>query len=210
MSVGHTRSDDIGKFLAELAAPESIGAPLMATAVAGAMGTSLLLHVAGLPTTRSGSVDERHALAVAAAMLKDVRSQLVDITETRVPVKPSELRPMAKGKRPQRLMRDGAIELTLRAAADVPLEVIRLCASALKYGQTVAACSCRAARSDVEFAIALLRIGMDGARSHLEAKLNSLTDLTYTKAVVQEVAHLNDEGSAAARAAELSVQPPPA
>ena len=210
MSVGQTRNTDIGKFLAELASADSTRAPLTAAAVAGAMGTSLLLQVAALPTTRSESVAERKALAVAGAMLEDVRSQLVEITETKTPAKRLEVPAMAKGGRLQRLTRETAVELTLRAAADVPLEVIRLCASGLKHGQTVAACSCRAARSDVEFAIALLRVALNGARSHLEARLSSLTDVIYTKAVVQEVAYLNEEAAAAAQAAELSVQPPPA
>jgi hypothetical protein len=37
-----------------------------------------------------------------------------------------------------------------------------------------------------------------------------LTDVVYTKAVVEEIAHLSEEATMAARAAELSVQAPPA
>jgi hypothetical protein len=91
MSVGQTRNDDIGRFLAELASADSTRAPLTAAAVAGAIGTSLLIHVAASPTTRSESVDERKALAVAAAMLEDVRSQLVETTQTQTPGKRLEL-----------------------------------------------------------------------------------------------------------------------
>jgi formiminotetrahydrofolate cyclodeaminase len=110
----------------------------------------------------------------------------------------------------QRSQREGAMQLALRAAADVPLEVIRLCALGLKHAQTVAASSCRAAGSDVQLAIALLRIGLTGARSNLEARLSSLIDVVYTKSVVEEIAHLSEEATTAARAAELSMQPPPA
>jgi hypothetical protein len=74
----------------------------------------------------------------------------------------------------------------------------------------VAAYSCRAAGNDVELAVSLLLVGLTGARSNLEARLSSLTDVGYTQAVVDEIAHLTEEARAAARAAELSVQPPPA
>jgi hypothetical protein len=62
----------------------------------------------------------------------------------------------------------------------------------------------------MELAVALLRVALTGARSNLEARLSSLTDVVYTKAVVDEIAHLSDEATTAARAAELLVQGPPA
>jgi hypothetical protein len=62
----------------------------------------------------------------------------------------------------------------------------------------------------VELAVALLRVGLSGARSNLEARLSSLTDVVYTQAVAEEIADLSEEATTAARAAELSVQVPPA
>jgi formiminotetrahydrofolate cyclodeaminase len=119
-------------------------------------------------------------------------------------------RNMPQGSQAQRSKREAALQLALRAAADVPLEVIRLCALGLKHAQTVAASSCRAAASEVELAVALLRVGLTGARSNLEARLSSLTDVLYIQAVVEEIAHLSEEATTAARAAESSVQVPPA
>ena len=49
-----------------------------------------------------------------------------------------------------------------------------------------------------------------GARAILEARLSSLTDVLYTKAIVEGIAHLSEEAMTAARAAEVSVQAPPA
>ena len=80
----------------------------------------------------------------------------------------------------------------------------------LKAGQIVAGHGCRAASGDVELAIALLRVGLVGARSSLELKLTSLTDPTYTQAVVHEIARLSEEGITAASAAESSLRIPPA
>jgi formiminotetrahydrofolate cyclodeaminase len=173
------------------------------------MGTSLLLMVATLPT-RSDSIDERTALMGAATALGDVQEQLLETIETETVVKLFSARSLPQASPAQRSKREAAIQLALRAAADVPLEVMRLCARGLTQAQRVAAASCRAAGSEVELAVALLRVGLTGARSNLEARLSSLTDIVFTQAVVEEIAHLSDDATAAARAAESSVQIPPA
>jgi formiminotetrahydrofolate cyclodeaminase len=174
------------------------------------MGTSLLLMVTALPTTRSDSVDERTALMQAGAALGDLQEQLIETIETETVVKLFAARNMPQASQAQRSKREAAIQLALRAAADVPLEVIRLCALGLKHAKTVAAACSRAAGSEVEPAVALLRVGLTGARANLEARLGSLTDVVYTKAVVEEIAQLSEQAAIAARAAELSVQSPPA
>jgi formiminotetrahydrofolate cyclodeaminase len=146
----------------------------------------------------------------AATALEDVKEQLLETIETETVVKLFAARNLPQVSQTQRSKREAAIQLALRAAADVPLEVIRLCALGLKHAQTVAASSCRAAGSEVELAVALLRVGLNGARSNLEARLSSLTDVVYTQAVVEEIAHLSNEATIAASAAESSVQVPPA
>jgi hypothetical protein len=58
--------------------------------------------------------------------------------------------------------------------------------------------------------VALLRVGFTAARTNVEARLGSLTDVLYTNAIVEEIARLGDEVTNAVRAAELSVRVPPA
>lgn len=200
----------IREFMIALGSTDGAQAAVSAAAVAGALGTSLLLRVAALPTTRSDSIAERTALIDAATALGNLREQLIETIETETVVKLFAARNMPQGSHAQRSKREVAIQFALRAAADVPLEVIRLCALGLKHAQTVAASSCRAAGNEVELAIALLRVGLTGARSNLEARLSSLTDVVHTQAVVEEIATLSEEATTAARAAELSVQAPPA
>src|SRR5688572_19648054 len=173
----------IREFLTALASADSAQGAVSAAAVAGAMGTSLLLMVAALPTTRSDSVDERTALMQAGAALGDLQEQLIETIETETVLKLFAARSMPQMNQAERSKREAAIQLALRASADVPLEVIRLCALGLKHAQMVAASSCRAARSEVELAIALLRVGLTGARSNLEGRLSSLIDVVYTRAV---------------------------
>jgi len=200
----------LGEFLDALASADSPHGAVSGCAVAGAMGASLLLMVAALPTTRSDSIDERTALLHAGAALGELQKQLIETIETETAVKLFAARSMPQASRAERSKREGAIQIALRAAADVPLEVIRLCALGLTQAQAVAASSCRAAGGEVELAVALLRVGLTGARSNLEARLSTLTDPVYTKAVVEEIAQLSDKAMTAARAAELSVQAPPA
>jgi len=200
----------IREFMTALASTDGAQAAASAAAVAGALGTSLLLRVAALPTTRSNSINERTALIDAATALGNLQEQLIETIETETMVKLFAARNMPQGSPAQRSKREKAIQFALRAAADVPLEVIRLCALGLKHAQTVAASSCRAAGSEVELAVALLRVGLIGARSNLEARLSSLTDVVHTQAVVEEIATLSEEATIAARAAELAVQAPPA
>jgi formiminotetrahydrofolate cyclodeaminase len=200
----------VGDFLRALASADSAQGAVSASAVAGAMGTSLLVMVAGLPATRSDSIDDRTALMSAATALAHVQEQLIETIETETVVKLFAARNMPQASQAQQSKREAAIQLALRAAAEVPLEVIRLCALGLKHAQAVAAFSCRAARSEVELAIALLRVGLNGARSNLETRLSSLTDVVYVKAVVEEIVDLNDAATTSARAAESSVQAPPA
>jgi formiminotetrahydrofolate cyclodeaminase len=67
----------------------------------------------------------------------------------------------------------------------------------------------RAAAAEVELGVTLLRAGFSGARLNLEARLGSLTDVLYTTAIVEEIARLDDEATAAATAAEAAVRVPP-
>jgi methenyltetrahydrofolate cyclohydrolase len=200
----------IREFLNALASADSPHGAVSASAVAGAMGTSLLLMVAALPTTRSDSIDERTALMRAGAALGELQEQLIEALETETAVKLFAARNLPQASDTQRSKREAAIQFALRAAADVPLEVIRLCVLGLKQAQTIASCSCRAAGSEIELAVALLRVGLTGARSNLEARLSNLSDLVYTKAVIEEIAYLSEEATTAARVAQLSAQAPPA
>jgi formiminotetrahydrofolate cyclodeaminase len=200
----------IRDFLTALATAEPAQGAVSASAVASAMGTALLLMVAALPTTRSDSIEDRTALLRAAAAIGDLQTQLIETIETETLVKLFAARGMPQASASERSKREAAIQLALRAAADVPLEVIRLSALGLQHAQTIAKVACRAAASEMELAVGLLRTGLSGARANLETRLSSLTDVVYARAVVEEIARLSEEAMAAARVAESAVRTPPA
>jgi methenyltetrahydrofolate cyclohydrolase len=197
------------ELLTALSSAESAHGAVSAAAVAGGLGTSLLLMVAALPKTRSDSATDRTALISASTPLTSAQEQLLETIETETVVKIYVARNMPQASTTQRTKREAAIQLALRAAADVPLEVIRLCALGLQHARTVAEHCSRAAAAEVELGVALLRAGFAGARSNLEARLSSLTDVLYTTAIVEEIARLSEETTSAAGAAEAAVRVPP-
>src|SRR5688500_16626842 len=140
----------IREFLTALASGNSAQGAVSAAALAGALGTSLLSMVTALPTTRAGCGDERTALLHAGVALGDLQEQLIETIETETAVKLFAARNMPQASQTQRSKREAAIQLALRAAADVPLEVVRLCAHGLTHAETVAASCTRAAASEVE------------------------------------------------------------
>jgi formiminotetrahydrofolate cyclodeaminase len=200
----------IRDFFAAVASAEGAHGAVSAAAVAGGVGVSLLAMVAGLPKTRSDSADERMELLKAVTALSDVQEQLIETVETETAVKIYAARKMPQASDAQRTERQAAIQLALRAAADVPLEVMRLCARGLKLGHTVAVHGARAAAADVQLGVALLHAAFDGAQTNLEGKLTSLTDTVYITSVVDEIARLSEEATAAARAVDSILRVPQA
>lgn len=193
-----------------IASAEMAHGAVATAAVAAGMGVSLLVMVAALPKTRSGSVDDRTALMGVMTTLISAQRQLAQTLDAETTPQIVAARKMSQASDAQRAQREAAMQVALRTAADVPLEVMRLSALGLKQAQTVASRGCRAASSDTELAVALLRIGLIGARSTLEQKLGSLTDETYTQTVIDEIVRLSDEGTNAANAAEAWLRVPPA
>jgi formiminotetrahydrofolate cyclodeaminase len=135
---------------------------------------------------------------------------LIETIETETAVKLFAARNMPQASDAQRSERQAAIQLALRASADVPLEVMRLCARGLELAATVAAHSARPASGDVQLGVALLQSGFDGSRSSLEGKLSSFIDEAYMTSVVDEIVRLSNVTSAATRAAESVLKVPPA
>jgi formiminotetrahydrofolate cyclodeaminase len=174
-----------------------------ASALASAIGASLLMMVARLPKTRGGSEDDRSALASALATLTGIRQQLTEAIDADAAaydqVVAAYKRPKASGEEQQ--ARAAAIQQALRAATDVPLGVMRLSASALDQARSVAAHGHRAAGSDVGVAVALLRAGVNGARLNIAINVGSVSDAAYADAARAEAGRLSERAEQAADAA---------
>ena len=197
-------------FIAAVGSADGAHGMVSTAAVAGGLGSSLLLMVATLPQTRSDAVADRPKLIEAAAALTDVQQQLMETIETETAVKLFTARSMPQVSDAQRSERIAAIQLALRASADVPLEVMRLCAQGLDLAATIAKHGARAASADVQLGVALLQAGFDGARSNVEGKLSSFTDAAYVTSVADEIVRLTSETTASTRATESLLKAPTA
>ena len=172
-----------------------------AAALSSAIGASLLMMVAGLPKTRTGSDDDRARLTAAGAVLADLRDRLTEAVDADTAAYDDVVAAykMPKVSADEQSARKAAIQRALREATDVPLGVVRLSAAALVQAALVAAHGHKAAGSDVGVAIALLRAGLRGARLNVEINVGSLTDAEYTSSVTAEINRL---GAEAARSAD--------
>jgi formiminotetrahydrofolate cyclodeaminase len=195
-------------FIEAIGSADAAHGAVSTAAVAGGLGSSLLLMVAALPQTRSDFTSDRAKLVEAAEALAGMRQQLIETIETETAVKLFTARNMPQASAAQRAERQDAIRLALRASADVPLEVMRLCAQGLDLAAIIAAHGARAASPDVQLAVALLQAGFDGARSNLEGKLSSFIDAAYIALIVDEIGRLSGETTASTRAAEAWLKAP--
>ena len=195
-------------FIEAVGSPDTPHGAVSTAAVAGGLGTSLLLMVAALPQTKSDSSTDRVKLVEAAAAITGLRQQLIETIETETAVKLFTARNMPQASAAQRSERHDAIQLALRASADVPLEVMRLCAQGLELATIVAAHSARAASADVQLGVALLQAGFDAARSNLEGKLSSFIDAAYITSIIDEIDRLTRQTTASIHAAQTSLKAP--
>jgi formiminotetrahydrofolate cyclodeaminase len=172
-----------------------------ASALASAVGASLLMMVAGLPKTRTGSENDRAALTPAAEVLADIRKRLTDAIDADTAAYDQVVAAykLPKASADEQSARKAAIQQALHTATDVPLNVVRLSAAALNEAITIATHSHRAAASDVGVAVALLRAGTRGARLNVEINIGGISDEVFADAVAAEMARLSD---GAARAAD--------
>jgi hypothetical protein len=85
-----------------------------------------------------------------------------------------------------------------------------VCGGPLTHAEEVGARSSQAASRTIQLALAFLRDDFEGARTNLESKLSSLTDASYTAAVIDEIPRLSEEATSKTQAVEALVRPPAA
>ena len=179
-----------------------------AAAVAGALGVSLLLMVAGLPKTRSGPTvpEEATDLAEASARLRPLRDKLLDLVDRDTAAYRAliDAMRMPKGSDEERGARAAAIQASMRTATEVPLETMRECQQALAGSVIVARNGHRPAASDAVVAVELLLAALRGSAANVDANLKGLTDQHYCDTIRTERNQLAADSAAdAARAQQL-------
>jgi formiminotetrahydrofolate cyclodeaminase len=159
-----------------------------ASALAGALGVSLLIMVADMTKTRTGAPEETADLADAAARLRPRRDELTDLIDRDSKAYQSVVAAykLPKGAEGEKEVRRNAVQAAMTEATDVPLETMRVCQQALRGAVVVATAGNPRASSDVGVAIELLIAAMRGARMNVDINLPSLSDASYVARVATE------------------------
>ena len=197
----------VAQLLAALASPDPTPGGGTAAAIAGAMGTSLLVMVSGLAKSKTNSDDEKAALAKARASIEPLTTQLTQLADAD---SASFNAVMAAYKLPkasdeEKSARSRAIQEALRGATVVPLDTLRAAAQAIDVGRAVAEHGNRSAVSDVGVAIGLLKAAADGAAANVRINLASLKDEGFRTATEAETSRLAEHAAAHAAAAMQSL-----
>jgi methenyltetrahydrofolate cyclohydrolase len=159
-----------------------------AAALAGAVGASLLIMVAGLPKTRHGSDEERNALTGAAARLRPLRDELASLIDRDSEAYTSVIIAyrLPRSSDAEQAARRDAIDEAMRAATEAPLATIRACERAMREAEVIATSGAASASSDVAVGIELLKTAARGAGMNVDTNLTAVKDAEYVKRVSQE------------------------
>lgn len=175
-----------------------------ASALAGAVGASLLAMVAGLAKPRATTQEDLERLTVAGARcgaLSEQLSALIDRDSDAYNLVVGAFR-LPKGTDEEKAARGHAIQAAMHAATTTPLEVMRACEDGIEEAGVVAAFGNRNASSDVRVALELLGAGLRGAKVNVEINLGSVKDAAFAgtaKADAERMAAGGEAGIAAAR-----------
>jgi formiminotetrahydrofolate cyclodeaminase len=174
-----------------------------AAALAGAVGASLLLMVAGVPKTKTGAPEETADLADAASRLRPLRDSLLELVDrdSEAYAQVMASRRLPKGSEEEKALRTKAIDAAMRVATEVPLDTMRACQQTLRGAVVVAANGNRNTTSDAGVAIELLLAGLRGARMNVDINLAALRDTEYVTRMRTEADELERDGASDAERA---------
>lgn len=172
-----------------------------AAALAGAVGVSLLMMVAGLPKTRTGSPEEAADLSEASSRLRPLREALTSSIDRDSEAYETVLAAyrLPKSTDEEKAARKTAVETAMRGATDVPLDTMRACQQALRGAIIVARNGYANAATDTGVAVQMLLAGLRGAGLNVDVNAASISDAAYVARVRAERDELESEGTADAR-----------
>ena len=179
----------VSAFLDALASAEPTPGGGTAAAIAGAMGAALLMMVAGLAKSRTGSEEERVALAEARAALTSVRERLCALADadTEAFNQVMSAYRLPKATDAEKAARKEAIQQALKGATTTPLDTLRAASDGLRLGGIVKTHGNPSAASDVDVGIGLLRAAAEGAAANVRINLDGLHDEAFKKAALDGI-----------------------
>ena len=188
----------VRELLNAFAAPTPTPGGGSAAALAGALGAALLAMVGSLPKTRHGSSEDARALGDAVHALNGTRERLEGLVD-------EDSRAYDAVMGAYRVPKDAAdrrrqaIQRALRAATDVPLEVMRLSEAGVRQGVVVARHGNPSASSDIGVGVELLKAAFEGAALNVRLNLQQVRDAEYVANVTASLGGLESAMKEAAQ-----------
>jgi formiminotetrahydrofolate cyclodeaminase len=182
----------VSEVLESFAAPAPTPGGGSAAALAGALGASLLMMVAGLPRTRGGTDTDRAALDDVLRELRHSRDHLANLVDQDRDAYEAVMRAyrLPKASEQEKQARTAAIQAALHGATEIPIDVMRACHAAVREGITVARAGNPSAGSDTGVGFELLQAALKGAASNAAINLESLQDTGFAAGADAEVRRL--------------------
>jgi formiminotetrahydrofolate cyclodeaminase len=178
----------VGTLLDRFASSEPVPGGGSAAALAGAVGASLLVMVAGLPRTRNGTPQERTSLNAAAARVKPLRDELMSLIDRDSEAYTSVMKAfrLPKSNEAERAVRTIAIDVAMRAATEAPLATMRACHQVMREAPAIIEHGAQSAASDAGVAIELLNAAVRGAALNVDTNIAGMKDAEYVGRVTRE------------------------
>lgn len=197
----------VAGLLEALASPSPTPGGGTAAAIAAAMGTSLLVMVAGLAKSRNNTDEEKAALAAVRDELTPLATQLANLADADAASfdRVMDAYRLPKASDAEKAARTQAIQAALKGATIVPLDTLRACADAIVQAKIVAEHGNRSAKSDAGVAVALLRAAAAGAHANVQVNLEGLKDEAFRADTAAEAARLAADAQANASAADAAL-----
>lgn len=185
----------LGDFAERLASPEPVPGGGSASAIAAALGASLVAMVATLSQGRPKYADHaalHDAAAPAARRLADELLELAD-EDARAYAACAIALKLPREAFADKEFRDQQVRETARVAAEVPLHCVEKIREVLVIGETLAGRSNVNAASDLRVAALLLQAAGHGAAENVLVNIPLIGTNDWTQATEKHVAELLDE-----------------
>jgi len=194
---------DVTDLLVAFRSPDPTPGGGSASALAGAIGASLLTKVAGLPKSRADTEQDFERLKSAGERCLDLAGQLTALVDADSDAydRVAAAYRLPRGTDAEKTARSAAVQQALKGATETPLEVMRACAAAIEQASVVAQFGNSNAASDVQVALELLTAGLRGGQQNVAINLGSVKDRVWAESAHAEGERLAAEASAGAAAA---------
>jgi formiminotetrahydrofolate cyclodeaminase len=185
----------VAGLLAAFRSPDPTPGGGSASALAGAIGASLVAMVAALPKPAATTDEDLLSVRTSGQRCVELAEELTSLVD-----RDSEAYDLVvgayrlpKSTDDEKQTRSAQIQRAMRAAIEAPLAVMRACGEGLGHARILGELGNPNASSDVQVGRELLRAGLRGARLNVEINLGSVKDAEYVAGVREETERLADE-----------------